>query len=691
MNLRPTSMSSSTVSALRKCGMWGIDIATATTSYGFQAAKTGTKLGVSSPLRSRTLNALTTRQFSITRGIASAVIGVTSPIVDLAFFDKSGMSSLVIGGAVATAITFAEQLTLAPLNIGEYITSGSLLAAHSSINVLSVIFPGSSEASFSLASFITLVKREWNDPEFATNLPDRKFGLTEIARAVVAWVALQGVTQEWQEQVWLKSLKEIKVEDHPIETIRRQRVGSRVRVTSDIIFPGNLGQLISADIGEAPVPYARAMSHTPLPKGPGCTSSSAATSRRPRVEQLKPKNPTEMKATLRRLSKIVLAGYGGASMWFFGVGPDFTSSPVTPFASGPANKKTSEEAQLENAIDASEAEAFGNTPNAPSPTPSPGTQNPNTYSWWDMLLGKHDQEIFEHYANAPVEQQTQQARHAQETWRRKKAQMKTETVHGMEHQMPRFWVLTDHGRSQIVLVLRGTMSLNELAVDLTCEPVEFDPAGTSYQEEDDVSERPSTLMPSHFPFPTTPSFRRFPRQSMASISSISSLSQPRYLVHSGMLKMARMMGEAGKPVHRAVQDALHKNADYELLLCGHSLGAGVGAVLGLVRPTPDFDNKWPFFTVICRCGLTRKHVAPFAQVAFPSAAAYQCIASHHRMWLRSSIFSDMNTLITQMSCRSRPECARFKPNHLPRILARCCFSSFSRICQGYTQCGDVAL
>jgi sn1-specific diacylglycerol lipase len=50
-----------------------------------------------------------------------------------------------------------------------------------------------------------------------------------------------------------------------------------------------------------------------------------------------------------------------------------------------------------------------------------------------------------------------------------------------------------------------------------------------------------------------------------------------------MLKMARMMGELGKPVHRAVQDALRNNPDYELVLCGHSLGAGVAAMLGLVH------------------------------------------------------------------------------------------------------------
>jgi putative lipase involved disintegration of autophagic bodies len=57
-----------------------------------------------------------------------------------------------------------------------------------------------------------------------------------------------------------------------------------------------------------------------------------------------------------------------------------------------------------------------------------------------------------------------------------------------------------------------------------------------------------------------------------------------------MLKMARIMGEVGKPVHRAVQDALRHNPDYELVLCGHSLGAGVAAVLGLVRYTLACDG-----------------------------------------------------------------------------------------------------
>ncbi|KAF7969412.1 hypothetical protein HWV62_27411 [Athelia sp. TMB] len=533
-------------------GRWGIDIASATSAFGFRAAKTGTRLG-----------------FSITRGVASAAVAVASPVVDHAFFGGSDVSSLLIGGAVGAAITFAEQLTLAPIHLGEYITSGSLLAAHSSINVLSVIFPGSSEASFSLASFITLVKREWSDPDFAAHLPDRKLGVTEVARGLIAWVALQGVTQEWQEANWLKSLKEIRIEDHlPAETEiqGRSRRNSRVRVTSDVIFPGNKGQLISADIGEA-------LSRTTGIASAGNSPVSPMT--RYKIELAKPKSTKELKANLRRLSKIILAGYGGASLVFFGV-KEFASCPT------PSGEKKSEEDQLESAIGASEAEASGSRSKSDTATPESST----SYSWWDMLLGKHDQEIFERYANLPGDQQQEKAREAKETWRKKKREMKNEAVVGIEHQMPRFWVLTDHARGQIVLVLRGTMSLNELAVDLTCEPVDFEPAcadpiGTATEESIEQSERrrrAHSWTPSAF----QSSLKRLSRQSMVSVASTA----PRHQAHSGMLKMARIMGEEGKPVHRAIRQALRNNPDYELVLCGHSLGAGVSSLLGLMWADP---------------------------------------------------------------------------------------------------------
>ncbi|KZP21658.1 alpha/beta-hydrolase [Athelia psychrophila] len=545
-----------------KYGRWGIDIASATSAFGFRVAKTSTRLG-----------------FSITRGVASAVVGVASPVVDHAFFGGSDVSSMLIGGAVGAAITFAEQLTLAPIHLGEYITSGSLLAAHSSINVLSVFFPGSSEASFSLASFITLIKREWNEPDSAGHLPSQKLGITEVARGLIAWVALQGVTQEWQEEIWLKSLKEIRVEEQP-PPFGRPRRDSRVRVTSDVIFPGNRGQLISADIGEA----------TSRATGIVTTGNSPVSpTPRTRIQAATPKSTKELKAELRRLSKIILAGYGGASLVFFGV-KEFASYPT------PTDGKRSEEAQLASAIGASEAEASGSRSKAAT-----ATADSATYSWWDMILGKHDQEIFERYANLPSDQQhphSQRAKEAKETWRRKKAAMRSEAVVGVEHQMPRFWVLTDHSRGQIVLVLRGTMSLNELAVDLTCESVDFEPAqadplGTTTTTSDrteEAGEEQSERRKRAHSWTASAFQSSLKRLSRSSLVPPAPPPPPRHQAHSGMLKMARIMGEEGKPVHRAIRQALRNNSDYELVLCGHSLGAGVASLLGLVSPlSPRFD------------------------------------------------------------------------------------------------------
>ena len=109
----------------------------------------------------------------------------------------------------------AEQVALAPIHLGEYITTTSVLAAHSSINALSVIFPGSSEASFSLAAFIDLVRREWSQHGTDPQRPTKQYGLTKVAWAIVGWVSLQGVTQEWQEKRWLRHLREVDVKDMP--------------------------------------------------------------------------------------------------------------------------------------------------------------------------------------------------------------------------------------------------------------------------------------------------------------------------------------------------------------------------------------------------------------------------------------------------------------------------------------------
>lgn len=93
------------------------------------------------------------------------------------------------------------------------------------------------------------------------------------------------------------------------------------------------------------------------------------------------------------------------------------------------------------------------------------------------------------------------------------------------------------------------MSLNEIAVDLTCEAEEFEPAVTTISEED---EGPSP--PGQFIFPTST-----PRPVFSDNASTIS---PRHHVHGGMLRMARAMGDVGKPVQLAVREALMANPGY---------------------------------------------------------------------------------------------------------------------------------
>ncbi|KAJ6543926.1 hypothetical protein B0H19DRAFT_1267238 [Mycena capillaripes] len=524
----------------------GIDLASYASSLTFSAVKTGTRLG-----------------FAVTRGIASTAVGVTATVVDHTLFGGLTVARPVVGGALSTVLSFAEQIALAPIFFSEYITSTSLLAAHSSINLLSAIIPGSSEASFSLSSFITLVKRELKEPAAGESLPEkRQFGITQIGRAIIAWVALQGVTQEWDEKRWLEHMREIHVKDAPksFESILRARRGSRIRVTSDVIFPGNGGQLIVADIGEASP--LRAQSFFTLNKGK-TANRTLALKRQTIVPERRKLSNTQLKATLRRLSKLVLAGYGGASLLFFGVSLTAAHGPTS---ANSATEKATEAAHLAHAIDASEAEAAGDFPEFDAPT---GLGDPQ-YSWWDVLLGKHDHEIFERYANTSEDKADADI----------KEKMRATAKIGSEHLMPRFWVLTDHGRAQIVLVLRGTMSLNEIAVDLTCEDEEFEPATTTISEEDEEPVpgqfvmRPSGSSKLQVHFPGT------------SASSPPEPQSPRHHAHSGMLRMAHAMGDVGKPVQLAVHEALLHNPDYELVLCGHSLGAGVAGLLGLMWADP---------------------------------------------------------------------------------------------------------
>ena len=451
-------------------------------------------------------------------------MGVAGSALDIAFGEQLGASA-TLNRASLIALAAIEQLALIPIFIGESLTSASLIAAYSSIDALSSLFPGSQETSFSIASFVNLMRNDWNNPELGEHLPEEHFGVGEAARALLAWGTLQGVTYDWQVAKWSKYLSEIPRQD-PIPTPNRLRHNSIINVTANISIPDINGQLLTADITEG-------------------TNGSDSVPRPPTGPTSLPRHryacKNDLRLTLRRLSKMCLAGYGGASLLFFGVPP---APPMNTM-----NSKATEKATLEKAVGESEK--------------APKDSSGRTYPWWSMLLGRHDHDIFLHYASGG------------------RRETDVTAVIGDEARMPRFWVLTDHSRQQIVLVFRGTMTLNEVAVDLTCEPEEFEPAcESSDDDEEDISEGEdgganangqagilqdsglSGLMPSGDDlYLRVPTARRKLRS--ASFRSVRSFEEThRYLVHGGILKMSLAMGAPGRPVFTSVEEALSRNPGY---------------------------------------------------------------------------------------------------------------------------------
>lgn len=320
----------------------------------------------------------------MTRGVASTAAGLTGTVIDYTLFGGSTGAGALFGGAVSSAISAVEFVALAPILLGETLTSTSLVAANSSLSMLTTIFPGSDEASFSLASFVGLVRREWNEPAESEGLPEERYGLGEVLKALAGFAALQGVTSEWQEKQWFRHMREVPVYDESHAAQPRQRVDSRVTITGDTIYPRHSGQIVTADITEVPVPGSWPSARLAPPRPP-----RPSTIRRPSTAA----SADDLKQTFRRLSKLVLAGYGGASLLFFGV----SLSPSE-------RQRQKEEVQIADAIDASEREAAGlqgaeSTPptGASADVSGPGTAS---YSWWDVLMGKHDHDIFLNWAKS---------------------------------------------------------------------------------------------------------------------------------------------------------------------------------------------------------------------------------------------------------------------------------------------------
>ncbi|KAG0316046.1 hypothetical protein BGZ97_007519 [Linnemannia gamsii] len=123
-------------------------------------------------------------------------------------------------------------------------------------------------------------------------------------------------------------------------------------------------------------------------------------------------------------------------------------------------------------------------------------------------------------------------------------------MHSLVH-----YINLDHGAQCVVLTCRGTLGLSDVLTDLCAH-------------YDDLV------------MPTVQSGRR-----------VGQPAPSRYKVHAGMHASARLLSQETSTVYKTIQKALQDYPDYGLVLCGHSLGGGVAAILSLLwsMKSADFE------------------------------------------------------------------------------------------------------
>jgi hypothetical protein len=105
------------------------------------------------------------------------------------------------------------------------------------------------------------------------------------------------------------------------------------------------------------------------------------------------------------------------------------------------------------------------------------------------------------------------------------------------------YVCIDRTAKAVVLVLRGTLGLSDVLTDLLCTYADVRINGRLYR------------------------------------------------THSGMLESARRLADPKSMVARHTREELERFPDYGLIICGHSLGAGVAALLSLLWSEPECDGE----------------------------------------------------------------------------------------------------
>ncbi|KDN52625.1 hypothetical protein K437DRAFT_220368 [Tilletiaria anomala UBC 951] len=459
-------------------------------------------------LAQQTLNVANAAQsvgFNIAKGATAAslrvarfftkhVLALPALAIDVAVGtppDSPGMHLAATAG-VDGVFNIVDAITLGSLDVGCAVTAASLSAVSTGVECVSSTMH--SDVSRSLSTFGRLFSREWN--RTSDELPPGGLPVYErltIACAILCWVSLQAVTAEDFERDMLEHLSLV-ADDEELQSL--------------IAAPGSDAHEVS--------------------------------SARPRVRHLV------------QHSRLILAIYGGVIMALLNSVPSNfakrTQSQDAEAARIPVDIIDQPSAitqfELENPQPSIQLQRLQGTQeqlrraDKAHTSAAAGRQSKyalDNFSYIDLLTGKYDHYLL-HEAAGVTHSQAVRGSYDQSVH-------SAQELNGrVNKSRPNYYVITSHEARKIIVVMRGTVTLGDVATDLACESQSLD----------------------------------------GIISGIPAASR----VHAGILVTALAIGRQGRAVHRAVREAAIRSPDYDLDLVGHSLGAGVMALLCLLWGSP---------------------------------------------------------------------------------------------------------